>query len=57
MTVLGKTMDHLEAGGGGSSHSCNILKIGGVGGATVQSGDMGDINGHGEAISEVTYVF
>ena len=54
---MGKTMEHLEAGGGGSSHIFDILQSGGAGGATVQCGDVGDINGRGEAIIRGTNVF
>ena len=56
-TGLGKTRDHLEARGGVSYQKLNVLQSGGAGGVTDRIRDMGDINGHGEAIIRGTYGF
>ena len=54
---LGQIRGHLEAGGGGSYHSCVFLKSAGTGGATVWGEDMGLVSGHGEVDSGGPRVF
>ena len=54
---MGKTREKIEAGSGGSYQISNFIQSGGAGGDIFWIGDMGAINGHGEALSRGKYGF
>ena len=57
MTGVRKTRYHIEVVKVGSPHIGYFLQSVSAGGSVVWSGDVVSINGHGEALSGVTYGF